>query len=66
MPSNNENILIQSKMGTPGYKAPEIELGPYSPYLSDIYSLGVVFYEMLFGKKNILKDEGKIIFPKSP
>lgn len=66
MPSNNENLLIQSLQGTKGYMAPEIFLGPYSPYLSDVYSLGVVFYEMLFGTNKLLQADGKINFPKNP
>jgi serine/threonine-protein kinase ULK/ATG1 len=37
-------------VGTPLYMAPEtIKLNCYS-HKSDIYSLGIVVYEMLFGK----------------
>jgi serine/threonine-protein kinase len=35
--------------GTPGYRAPEIERGAEGSVASDIYSLGVVLYEMLTG-----------------
>ena len=37
--------------GTPSYMAPEIlNKKKYSPYYSDIWSLGVLFYAMIYGK----------------
>jgi len=39
---NDKNIL--SKIGTPGYIAPEILNNHYCLDKSDIFSLGVVFY----------------------
>ncbi|CAD8069614.1 unnamed protein product [Paramecium primaurelia] len=47
-----DNMLMttQSLVGTPFYSAPEVnKKQKYSPYKADIYSLGVVFYEMLYG-----------------
>lgn len=47
-----ENMLTttRSYVGTSYYKAPEVDKKQhYSPYKADIYSLGVVFYEMLYG-----------------
>lgn len=37
--------------GTPGYMAPELHLGGRASKASDIYALGVVFYEMITGQK---------------
>jgi serine/threonine-protein kinase len=37
-------------LGTPGYMAPEVALGGEGSVASDIYSLGVVLFEMLTGR----------------
>jgi serine/threonine protein kinase len=37
-------------LGTPGYMAPEVIRGKEATALSDLYSLGAVFYEMLAGR----------------
>lgn len=50
-----ENMLTTtySFVGTAFYLAPEVlRKQKYSPYKADIYSLGVVFYEMLYGLLN--------------
>ena len=41
----------QEVFGSPHYLAPELILGEPASALTDIYSLGVVFYEMLTGAK---------------
>lgn len=45
-----QNIAFEERGGTPSYMAPEqVEVKPLTPK-TDIYSLGVVFYEILTGK----------------
>lgn len=47
---NSENSLLKSCVGTPLYMAPQIlRRENYSPKC-DVWSVGVIFYEMLFGR----------------
>ncbi|MFN0150081.1 MAG: protein kinase domain-containing protein [bacterium] len=46
---------IVPRGGTPGYVAPEIALGQTPDPRADMYSLGVVFYEMLTGANPFLR-----------
>jgi hypothetical protein len=43
-------------MGTPDYVAPETAEGNVTDARSDLYSLGVIFYEMLTGRKPFVAD----------
>ena len=38
-------------MGTPGYMAPELYRGAAATPASDLYSLGLILYEMLYGER---------------
>lgn len=52
LPDNQtlDALTTASLGGTPGYMAPEVLLGAAPGRCSDIFSLGVIFYEMLAGR----------------
>ncbi len=48
--------IVHSIMGTPLYIAPEQALGNYDDCRSDLYSLGVILYEIMTGKPPFQSD----------
>jgi serine/threonine protein kinase len=74
-PLNSSKDLAQTMLGSPIYMAPEILKGEVYTIKADIWSLGVVLYEMLFGfcpfeEKSIAKlltllEEGTVTFPRN-
>ena len=47
----NNKLSKRRVEGTPGYMAPEAIFGAIESYCGDFYSLGVVFFEMIMGKR---------------
>ena len=48
--SGNQLTLTGTVKGTPAYMSPEQSMGHAGRHISDIYSLGVIFYELVTGK----------------
>ena len=51
-------------LGTPSYMSPEQILGDKLDYRSDIFSLGIVLYQMVCGRKPFIEDEHKSVMHK--
>jgi serine/threonine-protein kinase len=51
-------------LGTPSYMSPEQILGDKLDYRSDVFSLGIVLYQMVCGRKPFVEDDQKSVMHK--
>jgi hypothetical protein len=51
-------------LGTPSYMSPEQILGDKLDFRSDIFSLGIVLYQMIVGRKPFVEDDTRTVMQK--
>jgi LysM repeat protein len=63
-PSFDDLTQTGTGLGTPSYMSPEQILGDRIDSRSDIFSLGIVLYQMVTGRKPFIEDEHKSVMHK--
>jgi serine/threonine-protein kinase len=63
-PSFGDLTETGTGLGTPSYMSPEQILGDKLDFRSDLFSLGIVLYQMVTGRKPFIEDEQKSVMHK--
>ena len=61
---DDENEMFQTQCGTPIYMAPEVLKGEQYNELADIWSIGVILFELLIGKPPFEAKNIKVLMKK--
>ncbi|XP_021994451.2 uncharacterized protein LOC110891100 [Helianthus annuus] len=60
--ARRQGLVLDRPCGTPGYVDPAYEASATVNHKSDVYSLGMVLFEVLTGRKACIDEEGKPVF----